>query len=82
MPIPQDPVAKILSDTDEFQSEVPPASTAPANTRPNSIAQIDATSENGGSPDAALESNGATAQAQATPGEIQSDGPSPHRQKN
>lgn len=66
------------AEHDQFQTEAPPQSTAPANTRPGEIAELDATRENGAGRDATLESNGATAHAQATPGESRSQGAPPH----
>ena len=68
-------------DTSQFQTEAPPLSTAPANTRPNEVADMDANADNGASQDAVLESNGATAAAQATPGESHSQGAPPHNRE-
>ncbi len=58
----------------QFQTEAAPQSTAQANTRPNDIAQTEATKDNAAtsSEDAAIESNGATADADKTPGETHS----------
>ena len=61
-------------NADQFQTETAPHSTATANTRPNASAQTEANSEHEPPQSAAVESNGANADAEKTPGDVYSAG--------